>query len=108
LPGGIAPVVTVANPGAEAAHVEVKITDPSGKVLLEKSQDVLASAALTFEPGPTAGLLLSVVSSSPSLRVSLAATGAVGTVPGIAMVGVADASSPVPAVVVTRDPRLGS
>ncbi|HOA88339.1 MAG TPA: DUF5719 family protein [Propioniciclava tarda] len=107
LPGGIAPVVTVANPGAEAAHVEVKITDPSGKVLLEKSQDVLASAALTFEPGPTAGLLLSVVSSSPSLRVSLAATGAVGTVPGIAMVGVADASSPVPAVVVTRDPRLG-
>jgi len=108
LPAGVAPVVTVANPASDPAHVVLTVTDAAGQQLATKTVDVPASASVVVEPGVTALALLKVSSSEPSVRVAVAASGTVGTVPGLAWVPISDAVSSLPTVTLTPEPRLGS
>jgi len=108
LPPGVTPVVTVANPSAAPAHVSLTITDADGKELAKSSVDVPASASLVVEPGVTPVAKLTVTSSEPSVRVGVAAGGTVGTVAGLAVLPISDASSSLPTVTLTPEPRLGT
>ncbi len=108
LPAGVTPVLTVANPSSGTAHVEVKVTDASGKELAAKTADVPAAASLVVEPGATTVAVVTITSSEPSVRAAVAASGNVGSVPGLTVVGLTDASSTVATVSLTPDPRLGA
>ena len=101
-------MVTVANPASDPAHVVLTVTDAAGQQLATKTVDVPASASVVVEPGVTALALLKVSSSEPSVRVAVAASGTVGTVPGLAWVPISDAVSSLPTVTLTPEPRLGS
>lgn len=108
LPAGVAPVVTLSNPSDAPITVDASLADGTGKSLASKSVELAASSSLSLEPGAVTNGVLTVKSSGVALRVSLVATGAVGTVPGIAVLPITDASSEAPTVKLTRDPGLGS
>ena len=72
------------------------------------SSHVPAAASLVVEPGATTVAVVTITSSEPSVRAAVAASGNVGSVPGLTVVGLTDASSTVATVSLTPDPRLGA
>lgn len=108
VPAGVKLTVTVANPGASEATVEVTATDPAGQPLLAWSGTLPAGTARVLEPAASAATVLRVAGAPEGVRVAVAAAGNVGTVPGLAVVALEDAAASAPTVTVTADPRAGA